>query len=233
MNMEGEFRMDKIIPFKKDIIFKTNISEITSISLEHNLNKIGTNEISGNFIISGDYKIADTSVDVEQFSYELPFNINMDEKYILDNAEIDIDDFYYEIINDAVLSINIDVIVTKLEERIIEDELEPIRKEEILEVTEQMETSETESLEIIEDQLLDEEEMVQEPRCIEQEDIPTTLFDNIDTFEETYKSYKVYIVREGDTLETILEKYSITKEELEEYNDLKEMKLGDKIIIPA
>ena len=29
--------MKKIIPFKKDITFKTNLSEITSISLEHTL----------------------------------------------------------------------------------------------------------------------------------------------------------------------------------------------------
>ena len=204
--------MDKIIPFKKDIIFKTNLSEITSISLEHNLNKEGISEISGNFVISGQYKIADTSVDVEDFSYELPFSINLDEKYILDKAEIDIDDFYYEIVNDSVLSVNIDVIVTNLEERIVEkelvEELEPVRKE-IMEVNDEMKL----------------EEKVEEPRCIEDEDIPNTLFDNISTFGETYKSYKVYIVREGDTLETILEKYNKTKEEIEEYNDLNEMKL--------
>ena len=30
--------MKNIIPFKKDVIFKTNISEITSISLENTLN---------------------------------------------------------------------------------------------------------------------------------------------------------------------------------------------------
>ena len=35
------------------------------------------------------------------------------------------------------------------------------------------------------------------------------------------------------SLETILEKYNKTKEEIEEYNDLNEMKLGDKIIIPT
>ena len=29
--------MKKIIPFKKDIIFKNHLSEITSISLEHSL----------------------------------------------------------------------------------------------------------------------------------------------------------------------------------------------------
>ena len=61
---------------------------------------------------------------------------------------------------------------------------------------------------------------------------------NIDIFndfsEETdeYSTYHVYIVREGDTLETIMTKYETTKEKLSEYNDLTEIKLGDKIIIP-
>ena len=48
--------MKKIIPFKKDIIFKTNISEITSISLEHNL-KSSTDSVNGDLIVSGEYKI--------------------------------------------------------------------------------------------------------------------------------------------------------------------------------
>lgn len=40
--------MKKIVPFKKDINFKTNIAEITSISLEHTL-KVG------NFTVDGDF----------------------------------------------------------------------------------------------------------------------------------------------------------------------------------
>ena len=39
--------MKKIIPFKKDIIFKTNLAEITSISLEHTL-KISEKIVNGN-----------------------------------------------------------------------------------------------------------------------------------------------------------------------------------------
>ena len=39
-------------------------------------------------------------------------------------------------------------------------------------------------------------------------------------------------IREGDSLEQIISKYQITREELEKYNDLKELSIGDKIIIP-
>ena len=195
--------MNKIIPFKKEIVFDTNLSEITSISLEHTLS-LNNNDITGEFIINGEYKMTREGTNTDKFEYKIPFNISMDDRYILDNAKIDIDDFYYEILNDKVLSVNIDVIVDDIEEK------------EITEVN----------------------EMEEKERCVEEEDIQeessneTNLFDNIDTFEETYKSYKVYIVREGDTVEKILEKYSKTKEELEEYNDFKEIKIGDKIVIP-
>ena len=50
--------------------------------------------------------------------------------------------------------------------------------------------------------------------------------------KETYTTYKVYIVREGDSIDTILQKYSVSREILEKYNNLNEINLGDKIIIP-
>lgn len=194
--------MKKIVPFKKDIIFNTDISEIVSISLEHTLQS-ENNLVTGNFVVSGDYRISETSINTEDFSYDLPFSINVDDKYILDNAIIDIDDFYYEITNNNVLNVNIDVLIDRLEEKELE---RPVIEERI------------EQLEVIE-----------EPRCIEAE---TNIFDNIDS-TDTYKSYTVYIVREGDTIESIMTKYSIEKELIIEYNDISELSIGDKIIIPC
>ena len=203
--------MNKIVPFKKEIIFKTNVFEITSISLEHTL-KVEDYTVSGNFIISGEYKITEQSVDVEIFKYEIPFSIAFDSKYILDNASVDINDFYYEVINDRVLSVNIEVLVDKIEEKEEEDD-------------------------IVEENIIEE-------RCVEEEDIENletkeendnnssiNIFNNIN-IEDSYNTYKVYIVREDDTLESIMSKYDISKEQLEEYNDLSELKIGDKIIIP-
>src|SRR5574344_35389 len=51
--------------------------------------------------------------------------------------------------------------------------------------------------------------------------------------EELYKTYKVYIVKEEDTIESITTKYSVTKEELSNYNELLELKIGNKLIIPS
>lgn len=204
--------MKKVIPFKKEIIFESNIAEITSISLEHNL-EIKDNSVIGSFDISGSYKMTLTSTVTDDFSYNLPFEIALDERYTLDNAIVDIDDFYYEIINDRVLSINIEVGIDKLEEIEMEDKMPDIIEEnkEFEEMT--------------------RDENVEEKRCIEEENPISNVFTSVSDVE-TYKSYTVYIVRENDTIENILTKYSITKEELEVYNNLEELKIGDKLIIP-
>lgn len=235
--------MKKIIPFKKDIILNTNIAEITSISLDHTLHIEDENLISGTFIVSGEYKMTEASINVEPFSYELPFDIAIDDKYDVAEATVDINDFYYEIINDNVLSVNIEVVVDGLEEPLIKEpveELEPITidrsmiEEELESEMLQMEAEEENEIPVVEEVKQEEPLTEEEPRCIEPEDEKIgTLFDSMDDSIETYQSYKVYIVRDGDTLDTILEKYSIAKEELECYNDLKEIHIGDKIIIPT
>lgn len=229
--------MKKIIPFKKDIIFKNNISEVTSISLEHTLSvSEEENSIIGEFTVSGEYRMTDESINTEAFSYELPFDIHMDDKYVLSDVTIDIDDFYYEIVNDNVLSVHIDVMVDKIEEvlPVIEkmEEIEEVNipREDILESEREFMLEENEETK----RCIEPEDEVQDTkRDIELGQEVEAIFDTVNETSETYKSYKVYIVREGDDLELIMEKYSITKEELEAYNDLKEIKLGDKIIIPC
>lgn len=239
--------MKKIVPFKKEIIFKTNLSEITSISLEHTLHYEKDNLISGEFVISGEYRMNDTSPNTEPFSYNIPFDINMDERYILDKAVIDINDFYYEIINSKVLDVNIEVLIDKLEEQplIMEELIEEAQVEHELlnrdNLEETVETTEKEApvelKKIVEEQHSLEPKVVEEKveeRCIEEEDISevNSLFDSL-TNEETYASYKICIIREGDDLESVMTKYSVSKEILEMYNDLSELKIGDKLIIPS
>ena len=59
-----------------------------------------------------------------------------------------------------------------------------------------------------------------------------SLFDNLDN-NENYKSYLIYIIRENDTLDNILEKYNVDIDIIKEYNDISDIKVGDKIIIPS
>lgn len=223
--------MKKIVPFKKEMLFNTNVSEITSISLENNLCVKDKNLISGDFIISGDYRMSDSSINTEQFNFELPCDINLDDKYIIDNVQIDIDDFYYEIINSNILKVNIDVVIDKLEEKIEEkpfiNEIE-IKKTTLEEMEKELSRGD-DDMEIGQT----EELLIQEERCIEEEDMTVdSIFNNFGEDKEIYKTYKVYIVREGDMLESIMEKYGVTKEILEQYNDINEINIGDKLIIP-
>ena len=55
---------------------------------------------------------------------------------------------------------------------------------------------------------------------------------NFDDDNETYGTFVVYIVRQNETVNSILEKYNTTIEELEKYNDLKNINIGTKLIIP-
>ena len=220
--------MKNIIPFKKDVIFKTNLSEITSISLENTLN-LKDDTISGDFIISGDYKVTDKSTSVEPFNLNIPFEIVLDDRFDTKKATVDIDDFYYEIVNNNVLSVSIDVLVDHLQEKPL------IEMEELVDVT---------PVRTVLD--LEEEEMENsvEERCVEEEDtLPKRNVENIEekinsifsngTFnDEVYVTYNVFIIRDGDTLDSIMEKYNVTQDELEKYNDLSNLKLGDKLIIP-
>ena len=51
--------------------------------------------------------------------------------------------------------------------------------------------------------------------------------------KDTYLTYRVYIFKEEDTIEGVLEKYNITKEQLEDYNNLDEITAGTKLVIPS
>ena len=74
------------------------------------------------------------------------------------------------------------------------------------------------------------EQIKEEPR--EHDNITASdLFSNLDD-SETYTTYYVYIVKEEDTIDKILIKYGITKEAFEDYNDITNIKPGDKVIIP-
>lgn len=60
-----------------------------------------------------------------------------------------------------------------------------------------------------------------------------SLFSSFKDSDETFATYSVYIFRANDTIEMIMDKYQVTKEELENYNDLSSLAIGSKVIIPT
>ncbi len=236
--------MKQIIPFKKEIIFNTIIDEITSISLEHNLDVTDVDNISGEFIISGQYKINSTSNDLEDFYYSIPFDIDIDRDYNMSNVKIDIDDFYYEIIKNNTLKVNIDVSIDGLEKKKIIENIDHLFKTPT--ILEEKERGKSDIM-TLEKQNKENDIFIKEERdCIEHQapnnkiltsdeikEKVKSLFDTFDDSSETFATYHVYIVREKETLESILLKYNKTKDELAEYNNLDEIKIGTRLIIPA
>ena len=215
--------MKSIIPFKKEIVFKTNLYEVVSISLENTLH-ITDDGVSGDFIVSGDYKMDVSSTTLEPFSFNIPFDISLINDYDISKATVDIDDFYYEIMNESILTINIDVCVDKLEKK-EQDELEQLVD---YELTVEPLIREAETVEDIRDNAQDSElNVIEEERV---DDNIKSLFQTLD--EEKYVTYKIYIVKENDTLDTIKQKYEVTMEDLEQYNDLNDFVVGNKVIIP-
>ena len=158
-------------------------------------------------------------------------NIEIDGKYITDNIIIDINDFYYEIINNSILEVNIEILLDNLIEKIEEKEEKEERIEpQIIKIEQQKEER------CIEEEIEPPKQIEETNQTIEtnqpiEPNQTINIFENIEKQEE-YKTYYVYIVRDGDNIDTILTKYNVTKETLSEYNDLSEIKLGDKIIIP-
>lgn len=232
--------MKKIVPFKKQVYFENHVQEITSISLEHTLIPDENNFIKGDFIINGEYRMTDTSINTENFEFFIPCEIELHERYKIDKVQINIDDFYYEIIDSNVLEVNIDVLLDKLEEEelvINEIPMQYVTVEEFDKDMEEVTTrGEYECVEMednIEEEKfkLEENKNKLEDRCIEEE-YSNSIFSSFNDNEDEYRTYKVYIVREGDSLEQILLKYQINKEELQKYNDLTDIGIGDKIIIP-
>lgn len=233
--------MKQIIPFVKDISLAPKIYEVTSIALEHNLKMENSDSVVGSFTVSGKYRINDISINEEVFEENIPFDITLDSKYDASKVTIDIDDFYYEIINDEFLRVHIDVLVDNLvyEKKEVEKPKEIIKeeREEISTIINERNDDLMNDNVILsdkkEDTLIREEDAKTSKKDEERESditskIETGLFDK----EEKYITYKVHIVRDTETIDEITTKYNVSKEELEKYNDLNNIVLGTKIIIP-
>ena len=234
--------MKQIIPFVKDISLAPKIYEVTSIALEHNLKMENSDSVVGSFTVSGKYRINNISINEEVFEENIPFDITLDSKYDASKVTIDIDDFYYEIINDEFLRVHIDVLVDNLvyEKKEVEKPKEIIKEEReeistiINERKDDLMNDNVNLSDKKEDTLIREEDAKTSKKDEERESditnkIETGLFDK----EEKYITYKVHIVRDAETIDEITTKYNVSKEELEKYNDLGDIKIGDKLIIPS
>ena len=251
--------MKQIIPFKKDLPFKTKVSDITSISLERKIEILDGGIVTGTFYITGDYKMNEGSINREKFSFDLPFDITLDPRYDVSSVKADIEDFYYDVINEDTLKVNIDLYIeaeylpdTFLDNNIlteedksdnemndVQKEDEPVEEDRNIMMESKSDSKNDENIEIEKDKEVTSEKIKNDDATMNDSDIERNdvddfandLFSNLDN-TETYTTYYVYIVKEEDTIDKIISLYGVTKEDIENYNDITSIKPGDKVIIP-
>lgn len=232
--------MNLIIPFTKDIKFNSSIAEITSISLEHDYT-VNDGEILGNFIVSGDYKSHELSVNKEHFEYVLPFSVELTTRIDRNSVDFSIEDFTYEIKNNDTLEVRIEYSVNALEEK-KETKEEVVEEEPLFERVEEDVTLE-DMLDKINEDIRDDEEAEEtdkedtmETEVIEQRDVTEddkkTIIDSINDADDAFVTYHIHIMKETDTIDSVCTKYNTTSNILSEYNDLSTVAIGDKLIIP-
>ena len=164
--------------------------------------------------------------------------------------------FYYDVINEDTLKVNIDLYIeaeylpdTSLDNNILteedksDNEMNDVQKEDEHAEEDRNElksdSKNDENIEIEKDKEVTSEKIKNDDATMNDSDIERNdvddfandLFSNLDN-TETYTTYYVYIVKEEDTIDKIISLYGVTKEDIENYNDITSIKPGDKVIIP-
>ena len=237
--------MRMIVPYEKEITFNTKIAQISSISLEYEANVLGS-DLSGDFIVSGEYKIHEVSVNKEPFKYRLPFSISLDDDLIRDSLKYDIYNFTYEVKDEDTLKVNIEFLLEgEVVEKMPEPEVkvEETKKESDKEEKERNINVTNNELDALLNQIdIKEKEADKKVEITNNIEIKDNKVDNSKNEEmilnnalnasNTYVTYHIHVVGENDTIDSIINNYKISKEILSEYNDLSSLNIGDKILIP-
>ena len=244
--------MNEVYVLDKEFLFKNNIHAITSISIEHNYDLENSNLV-GEFIISGDYRLHEVSINKEDFSFRIPFNDEIRSNVNLDSVEVEITDFSYNV-NEDELAVHIEYLVTgeqSLIEFAEESDLEEFLKNneaEIVDLSEELNRKEENNkpevlkekvpLEKKEEECVEkialeekEEERTEKNTALKEEGInKEAIIDNVKS-EENFVTYHIHTVTPSDTVESICSKYNINLNELKKLNNVDELTVNMKLII--
>ena len=255
--------MKKIVPFNNVLELASDACEITAISLEHDINIAddtisGSFYINGEYkmtdgainrkqfnfelpfdiALGSNYDRSSMVVDIDDFRYEL-----VERNKLKVNIDLYIDGEVKEIVNDMEVK-DIREIVDDKEVKDIDNN---DNDEEVLEDIMPIERK----IDLISEMLDNEEDKDGNQMNIDNININNNNNENVNdnannnddnhsdmifngfNEEEKYVTYRVYRVATDDTIGKILEKYNVTKEDLLPYNNIEDIKPGDKLIIPT
>ena len=250
--------MNEVFEITREFLFKTNIHEITSISIEHNYDIDGSN-VEGEFIVSGDYRLHEISINKEKFSFKIPFSHELKDNINLDTVEVDITDFTYDFKNDDELSVHIEYTVSA-EQGIIEfadekdlDEFLENNEAEVIDLSSnEEETREETSEEVPEnneennkkeeerkeeianllDEYIENTNEIEIPKVSTDDKLDHNMILNSINSEDEFVKYHIHTVIMNDTLESICKKYDVSINTLKKYNSFDNLELNMKLLIP-
>ena len=237
--------MSEAFEINREFLFKTNIHEITSISIEQNYD-IVENNIEGEFDISGDYRLHEISINKEEFSFKIPFSHKIEDSINLDTVELEVTDFTYDFKNGDELSVHIEYLINgdkniqefnnekELNDFLDNNQAEIISFKDIEDKTDKGEIIEEESIRDSDAILLEENSKINNeivmPKVIEE--VPQNLILNSINKDDEFVKYHIHMVTINDTIESICNKYGINIGTLKKYNTFENLELNMKLLIP-
>lgn len=209
----------------KEFLFKSSIYEITSISIEDN-HDINGSKIEGEFIISGDYRIHEISINKEDFCFKLPYTHELPSNINLDTVELEITDFNYEFNNNDELKVHVEYILTAEEGiKLFESEAE---------LNKFLDDNDAEIIDLKESTRAQNEVLL--PETKEEVETPSKIDENMIlgsiNEEEKYVKYHIHTVTMNDSIESITKEYNISLNTLKKYNTFENLELNMKLLIP-
>ena len=209
----------------KEFLFKSSIYEITSISIEDNYD-INGSKIEGEFIISGDYRLHEISINKEDFCFKLPYTHELPSNINLDTVELEITDFNYEFNNNDELKVHVEYILTAEEGiKLFESEAE---------LNKFLDDNDAEIIDLKENTRAQNEVLL--PETKEETETPSKIDENMIlgsiNEEEKYVKYHIHTVTMNDSIESITKEYNISLNTLKKYNTFENLELNMKLLIP-
>lgn len=209
----------------KEFLFKSSIYEITSISIEDN-HDINGSKIEGEFIISGDYRLHEISINKEDFCFKLPYTHELPSNINLDTVELEITDFNYEFNNNDELKVHVEYILTAEEGiKLFESEAE---------LNKFLDDNDAEIIDLKESTRAKNEVLL--PETKEEVETPSKIDENMIlgsiNEEEKYVKYHIHTVTMNDSIESITKEYNISLNTLKKYNTFENLELNMKLLIP-
>ena len=160
--------------------------------------------------------------------YHIPVKIsrgtevkNLSKLKLINMQDIEVEDFTYEVIDSDTLRVNIEYSINaeEVKDEVKEEDLfKRVEEPELDKILDEIEADREESVDVSERDIAD--------------DAKNTILDSINNTDDAYITYHVHEMKETDTIESICIKYNTSKNIIEDYNDISNLSLGDKVIIP-